>query len=112
MYLNAHDQASVLDQLGEDGPVVAALVQGLVEEDHAADAAVDALVRGEEELAVAPAVFLSVFHTDGVEALCHAPCGRTHGTALCYAGMVLLGRTHTGVTDHMWISNTGEQLCP
>ena len=96
MYLNAHDEASVLDHLGEAGPVVGALVQGLVEEDHAADAAVDALVGGEEELAVAPAVFLRVLHADGVEALGHATCGRTRGATLPHAGIVLRVHTWTG----------------
>ena len=101
MYLNAHDEASVLDQLGEDGPVVAALVQGLVEEDDAADAAVHALVRGEEELAVAPAVFLCVLHTDGVEPLGHAPWGHTQGTALRHCRNGSARMHHTAVTHHV-----------
>lgn len=51
-----------------------------MEEDDPADAAVDALVGREEQLAIAPPVLLRVLHPDGVQPLGHAACrGRGHG---------------------------------
>lgn len=73
-YLDADDEAAVLDELGEVGAVVRALVQGFVEEDDPPDAAVDALVGREEQLAVAAPVLLRVLHPDGVQPLGHAAC--------------------------------------
>lgn len=73
-YLNAHDNAPILDQLGKVGAIVCALVQGLVEEDDAADALVNALVGCKEELAVQAAVLFRVLNADGVQPLGHASC--------------------------------------
>lgn len=83
LYLNAHYNAPVLDQLGEISAVVCVLVKRLVEEDYAADALVDALVRREEELAVQTAVLFRVLNTDGVQALGHAACLHTHTHTYC-----------------------------
>lgn len=76
-YLDADHDATVLDELGEVSAVVGALVQGFVEEDYASDAAVDALVGREEQLAVAAPVLLCVLHPNGVQPLGHAACGGT-----------------------------------
>lgn len=43
-----------------------------MEEDDPSDAAVDALVGGEEQLAVTAPVLLRVLNPDGVQAFCHA----------------------------------------
>lgn len=79
MYLDADHDAAVLDELGEVGAVVGALVEGFVEEDDPSDAAVNALVGREEQLAVATPVLLRVLHPDGVQPLGHAACGGTSG---------------------------------
>lgn len=91
MYLDAHDDAPVLDQLGEIGAVVCALVKGLVEEDDAADALVYALVGREEELAVQAAVLFRVLDADGVQALGHASCLHTHTAQVhCFMSETLM----------------------
>lgn len=70
--LDAHHHASLLEILGEGLAIVGLLVHGLVEEDDAADARGDAVVSGEEELAVQPPVLLSVLSIDALEALGNA----------------------------------------
>lgn len=70
--LDADHHASLLEELGEGLAVVGLLVHGLVEEDDAADARGDAVVSGEEELAVQPPVLLSVLSIDALEALGNA----------------------------------------
>lgn len=52
--------------------MVCLLVHGLMEEDHATNAWDDAVVSGEEELAVQPPVLLSVLSMDALEALGNA----------------------------------------
>lgn len=74
VYLDAHHHALLFDQLGEGLAVVGLLVESLVEEDDSADAGVDPLVGGEEELAVQSAVLLRVLRADAAEALGHAAC--------------------------------------
>ncbi|TNN54262.1 hypothetical protein EYF80_035490 [Liparis tanakae] len=49
--LDAHHHVSSLEVLGEDLSVVGLLVHGLMEEDDATNARVDAVIGGEEELA-------------------------------------------------------------
>jgi len=71
-YLDANHHVPVPDELGEVGAVVCVLVEGLVEEDDAPDAVVDALVGREEQLAVATPVLLRVLHPDGVQTFPHA----------------------------------------
>lgn len=73
-YLDADNNATVLDDLGEASAVVWVLVEGFVEEDDASDAAVDALVGCEEQLAVATPVLLCVLNSDGVQTFGHAAC--------------------------------------
>ena len=70
--LDAHNHASLLEVLGEDFAIVGLLVHGLVEEDDAANARLDAVISGEEELAVQPPVLLSVLSIDALEALGYA----------------------------------------
>src|SRR5690606_30889911 len=55
-----------------------ALPDGLVEEDHAADELLGAL-RGEQHLAVGPAVLLGRFQADRVEALADGPIALVRG---------------------------------
>lgn len=70
--LDAHHHASLLEVLGEGLAIVGLLVHGLVEEDDTANARGDAVISGEEELAVQPPVLLSVLSIDALEALGHA----------------------------------------
>jgi len=70
--LDAHHHVSSLEVLGEDHSVVGLLVHGLMEEDDATNARVDAVIGGEEELAVQPPVLLSILSIDALEALGHA----------------------------------------
>lgn len=70
--LDTHHHASLLEELGEDLAVVGLLVHGLVEEDDATDARGDAVISGEEELAVQPPVLLSVLSIDALEAFGNA----------------------------------------
>lgn len=74
LYLDAHNDAPVLNHFGEVGAIIGVLIQGLVEEDDPADALVNALVGCEEELAIQTAVLLCVLDTDGVQTLSHANC--------------------------------------
>lgn len=72
VHLDAHHHALLFDQLGEELAVVCLLVECLVEEDDAADAGVDPVFGGEEQLAVKPPVLLRVLRVDALEALGHA----------------------------------------
>lgn len=74
MYLNANNNAAVLDELGERSPIICALVECFMEKDDASDAAVNALVGCEEQLAVAAPVLLCVFNPYGVQTFRHAAC--------------------------------------
>lgn len=71
-YLDADNDAAVFDELGKGGAIVCFLVESFVKEDDPSDTAVDALVGGEEQLAVAAPVLLGVLNPDGVKALRHA----------------------------------------
>ena len=77
VHLDPDHHASALQVLGEELAGVCLLVHGLVEEDHASDAGVDALVSCEEQLAVQPPVLLGVLSIDALEALGHATWGHT-----------------------------------
>lgn len=70
--LDAHHHASFFEVLGERLAVISLLVHGLMEEDDATNAWFDAIISGEEELAVQPPVLLSVLSIDALEALCYA----------------------------------------
>lgn len=72
VHLDAHHYTLVFDQLGEGLAVVRLLVERLVEEDDAANAGVDPVFGGEEELAVKPPVLLCVLCVDALEAFGHA----------------------------------------
>lgn len=72
VHLDAHHHASFFEVVGERLAVVSLLVHGLMEEDDATDAWVDAIISSEEELAVQPPVLLSVLSIDALEALCYA----------------------------------------
>ncbi|KAF3840808.1 hypothetical protein F7725_006670 [Dissostichus mawsoni] len=74
VYLDADNNATVLDELGEVSAVVCVLVKGFMEEDDPSDTAVDALVGCEEQLAVATPVLLCVLNPNGVQTLPHAAC--------------------------------------
>lgn len=67
-HLDAHHHAPLFDQLWEELAIVCLLVEGLVEEDDAADAGFDPVVGGEEKLSVNPPILLTV---DALEALDH-----------------------------------------
>lgn len=73
--LDSHQDVAVPDHFDEGHAVVGVLVQGLVEEDHPAEAAVDAIVRAEEDLPELPAVLLRVVHPHLGQTLAHAACG-------------------------------------
>lgn len=72
--LDSDHCAIVLHHLGEELATVGLLVQGLVEEDDAADAGLDAVVGGEQKLPVQPPVLLGVLRIDALEALSNAAC--------------------------------------
>lgn len=90
LYLNAHDNAPVLDHLGKRSAIVCILVKRLVEEDDASDAFVYALVGREEELAVQAAVLFRVLNANGVQALGHAACLHTQPQIYCFMPEELL----------------------
>lgn len=69
---DAYHHASLLEELGEGLAVVGLLVHGLMEEDDSANARGDAVISGEEKLAVQPPVLLSVLSIDALEALGNA----------------------------------------
>lgn len=77
-YLDSHSDAPVLDHLDKGRAIISVLVQRLMEEDDSSDAAVDAVVSTEEDLAVLPAVLLSVLNPYLVKALPHAACFQEH----------------------------------
>lgn len=70
--LDAHHHASFFEELGEGLAIVSLLVHGLVEKDDATNAWLNAVISGEEELAVQPPVLLSVLSVDALEALGYA----------------------------------------
>lgn len=70
--LDAHHHASFFEVLGEGLAIVGLLVHSLMEEDDATNARDNAVISGEEELAVQPPVLLSVLSIDALEALGHA----------------------------------------
>jgi hypothetical protein len=76
--LDTGDDAPARQQLGERDIVARALAQGFVEQDDAADLALDA-VGGEQDLAVAPALFLGGLHLDRQYPLVLRNNGFRHG---------------------------------
>lgn len=66
VHLDADDNATVLDELGEASSIICVLVKSFVEEDDPSNTAVDALVGCEEQLAVAAPVLLCVLNPNGV----------------------------------------------
>ena len=79
VHLDPDHHASALQVLWEHRAGVGLLVHGLVEEDHSADAGLDAVGR-EEQLAEQPAVLLRVLSIDALEALGHAAWRSHRGT--------------------------------
>lgn len=74
LHLDADQDAPVPDHLDEGYAVIRVLVERLMEEDDPSDAAVDALVRTEENLPELSAVLLRVLHADLGQTLGHAAC--------------------------------------
>lgn len=74
MHLDSHSDALVLDHLDKGCAIISSLVQCLMEEDNATNAAVDAVISGEQNLAVLTSILLGVFNANLVEALSHATC--------------------------------------
>lgn len=72
VHLDAHHATLLFDQLGEELAVVRLLVECLMEEDDTANAGVNPVFGGEEELAVKPPVLLRVLCVDALEAFGHA----------------------------------------
>lgn len=77
VHFDANHHAPLLKELGEEFAIICLLVEGLVEEDDAADAGLDAVVCGEQKLAVQSPVLLGVLRIDALEPLGHATCTRT-----------------------------------
>lgn len=80
-HLDADQDAPVPDHFDKGHAGVRVLVQRLVEEDDASEAAVDALVRTEENLPELSSVLLCVVHPDLGQTLPHAACDREGGTS-------------------------------
>lgn len=77
VHFDANYHAPLLKELGEEFAIIGLLVEGLVEEDDASDAGLDAVVCGEQKLAVQSPVLLCVLSIDALESLGHATCTRT-----------------------------------
>lgn len=75
--LDADQDALVPDHFNKGDTFIGVLVQSLVEEDDASDAAVDAIICTEEDLTVLPAVFLRVFYSNLGQPLSNAACSKT-----------------------------------
>lgn len=74
MHLDSHGDALILDHLDKGCAIISSLVQCLMEEDYTANAAVDAVISTEENLAVLTSILLIVFNSNLVETLSHATC--------------------------------------
>lgn len=72
--LDPNQDSPVPDHFDKGNAIIRVLVQGLVEEDDPSDAAVDAIVRTEEDLPILPAVLLRVLHSDLSQPLSHTAC--------------------------------------
>ena len=92
LHLDADQDAPVPDHLDEGHAIIRVLVERLVEEDDPSDAAVDALVRAEENLPELSAVLLRVLHADLGQTLGHAACDEhmLYRTLVCTLWTALL----------------------
>lgn len=84
--LDSHQDVAVSDHFDEGDAVVGVLVQRLVEEDDPSEAAVDAVIRSEEDLPELSAVLLRVLHPHLGQALPHAACGGRHDQGVSIPG--------------------------
>lgn len=84
--LDSHQDVAVSDHFDERDAVVGVLVQCFMEEDDPSEAAVDAVIRSEEDLPELSAVLLRVLHSHLGQALPHAACGGWH-----YQGVSIRG---------------------
>lgn len=73
-YLDSDSDALVLYHLDERDAIIRVLVECFVEEDHSTDAVINAVISGEEHLAVETAVLLIVLYPYLVQTLPHAAC--------------------------------------
>lgn len=74
VHFDANYHVPLLKVLGEKFAIIGLLVEGLVEENDSADAGLDAVVCGKEQLTVQPPVLLGVLGIDALESLCYATC--------------------------------------
>lgn len=74
VHFDANYHAPLLKVLGEKFPTICLLVEGLMEEDDATDAGLDAVVGGEQQLAVQSPVLFRVLSIDALEPLGHTTC--------------------------------------
>lgn len=105
-HLDADQDAPVPDHFDKGHAAVRVLVQRLVEEDDASEAAVDAVVGAEENLPELSAVLLRVVHPDLGQTLPHAACegGRAQRSGDCphrvpYHGLWVQACCREKVTD-------------
>lgn len=73
--LDSYQDVTVSDHFDKGYAIVWVLVQRLVEEDNPSKAAVDAIVRANQDLPELPAVLLRVLHSHLGQTLPHAACG-------------------------------------
>lgn len=74
LYLDSDSDTLVLYHLDEWDAIIRVLVECFMEEDHSADAVINAVISAEEHLAVETAVFLVVLYAYLVQTLPHAAC--------------------------------------
>lgn len=90
-HLDADQDAPVPDHFHKGHAAVRVLVQRLVEEDDASEAAVDAVVGAEENLPELSAVLLRVVHPDLGQTLPHAACeGDMHNAVVIVLTVYLI----------------------
>lgn len=72
VYLDANNNATVLNELCKWSAIICGLVEGFMEEDDSSNTIVNALVSSKEQLAVAAPVLLCVLNPNRVQTLRHA----------------------------------------
>lgn len=72
MYLDAYENALILDGVDEGDTIVIFLVECLMEEDNPPDALFHTVISTEQDLAVQPAILLSVLHPNLAQPFGHA----------------------------------------
>ena len=72
--LDARDDVVIAQYLDEGRTVVRLLVEGLVEENDAADVLARLLADAEQKLSILPAVLFYVLNVDGSQPLAHGAC--------------------------------------